>query len=91
MISSLGSRVSLRFHRPNIQMQKTGAGGAYQGDATLPASDLGRSRTCSVEHCSGRQRHLQEWVLEKERSIPTDQTQLWKPWRAHLHRSFNQH
>jgi hypothetical protein len=27
---------------PNIQMQKTGAGVVYQGDATLPASDLGR-------------------------------------------------
>jgi len=50
-----------------------------------------RPRACSAEHCSGRQRHLQEWVLEKERSIPTDQTQLWKPWRAHLHRTFNQH
>jgi hypothetical protein len=25
-------------------MQKTGAGGAYQGDATLPASDLERSK-----------------------------------------------
>ena len=24
-------------------MQKTGAAGAYQGDVTLPASDLGRS------------------------------------------------
>lgn len=28
---------------PNIQMQKTGAGAACQGDAALPASDLGRS------------------------------------------------
>lgn len=27
---------------PNIQMQKTGAGVVYQGDASLPASDLGR-------------------------------------------------
>ena len=27
---------------PNIQMQKTGAGAGCQGDAPLPASDLGR-------------------------------------------------
>ena len=27
---------------PNIKMQKTGAGRAYQGDPNLPASDLER-------------------------------------------------
>jgi hypothetical protein len=42
MKSRLGSRGVLRCHRPNIQMLKTGAGGADQGDATLPASDLER-------------------------------------------------
>jgi hypothetical protein len=35
----------------NIQMQKTGAGVAFQGDTALPASDLERSkdRACQAE------------------------------------------
>jgi len=37
----LGTTRSVRLS-PNIQMQKTGAGVAYRGDAALPASDLER-------------------------------------------------
>jgi hypothetical protein len=36
---------------PNIQMQKTGAGVVYQGDASLPASDLGRSANIAETRC----------------------------------------
>jgi hypothetical protein len=32
----------------NIQMQKTGAGVAYQGDTAFPASDLGVRRTAKA-------------------------------------------
>ena len=36
---------------PNIQMQKTGAEAACQGDTPLPASDLG-VRLGKIEHVS---------------------------------------
>ena len=42
MKSSLAPRVIFRCHRPNIQMQMTGAGTTYQSAAILPASDLER-------------------------------------------------
>jgi hypothetical protein len=35
---------------PKIQMQKAGAGAACQGDAALPASDLGFSHQSQTMH-----------------------------------------
>lgn len=39
---------------------------------------------------SGRQRHWQDIFLAKKGSIPADQPQRSRPWRAILRRTFNQ-
>ena len=49
------------------------------GDSNKTVPLIQSWRGWSAEHWSGRQRHLQEWVLAKKRSISADQTQLSGP------------